>query len=55
MLLFVSLLCPHSGFSEVKVVKIILFRVTNGQQKCTENSFLTVKETKEIKEVSVYQ
>ncbi len=42
MLLFVSILCPHSGFSEVKVIKIILFRVTNVQQKCTKNRFLTV-------------
>ena len=49
MLLFVSILCPHSGFSEVKVIKIILFRVTNVQQKCTKNRFLTVKEIKEIK------
>ena len=40
---------PHSGFSEVKVIKIILFRVTNVQQKCTKNRFLTVKEIKEIK------
>lgn len=49
MLLFVSILCPHSGFSEVKVIKIILFRVTNVQQKCTKNRFLTVKEIKGIK------
>lgn len=40
---------PHSGFSEVKVIKIILFRVTNVQQKRTKNRFLTVKEIKEIK------
>ena len=40
---------PHLGFSEVKVIKIILFRVTNVQQKCTKNRFLTVKEIKEIK------
>ena len=49
MLLFVSILCPHSGLSEVKVIKIILFRVTNVQQKCTKNRFLTVKKIKEIK------
>ena len=49
MLLFVYILCPHSGFSEVKVIKIILFRVTNVQQKCTKNRFLTVKKIKEIK------
>lgn len=42
---------PHSGFSEVKVIKIILFRVTNVQQKCTKNRFLTVKEIKEIKSI----
>ena len=40
---------PHSGISEVKVIKIILFHVTNVQQKCTKNRFLTVKEIKEIK------
>lgn len=51
MLLFVSILCPHSGFSEVKVIKIILLRVTNVQQKCTQNRFLTVKKIKEIKSI----
>nr|DAT79561.1 MAG TPA: hypothetical protein [Caudoviricetes sp.] len=42
---------PHLGFSDVKVIKIILFRVTNVQQKCTKNRFLTVKKIKEIKSI----
>ena len=37
------------GVGYLAYIKIILFRVTNVQQKCTKNRFLTVKEIKEIK------